>query len=95
MKNIMFYQTFSEHNLLSMSVVSLNKKHETHFSVVLYPATLPTLHFCVSSYNNYFVEIGNPPLMIRFHAFICSRKRKATMHTIAKHFFYLTFVSML
>ena len=33
MKNIMFYQTFSEHNLLPMSVVSLNKKqqHETHY----------------------------------------------------------------
>ena len=32
MKNIMFYQTFSEHNLLPMSEVSLNKKkHETHY----------------------------------------------------------------
>ena len=32
MKNIMFYQTFSEQNLLPMSVVSLNKKkHETHY----------------------------------------------------------------
>ena len=32
MKNIMFYQTFSEYDLLPMSVVSLNKKkHETHF----------------------------------------------------------------
>ena len=64
------------------------------FSVVLYPAPLPTLQFCVSSYNNNFVKIGKPLLMIRFHAFICSRKRKATMHTIAKHFLYLTFVSM-
>ena len=58
------------------------------------PAPLPTLHFCVSSYNNNFVEIGKPLLMIRFHAFICSRKTKATMHTIAKHFLYLIFVSM-
>ena len=64
------------------------------FIVVLYQAPLPTFHFCVSSYNNNFVEIGKPLLMIRFHAFICSRKRKVTMHTIAKHFLYLTFVSM-
>ena len=94
MKNIMFYQTFYERNLLSMTVVSLNKNMKHIFSVVLYPAPLPTLHFCVSSYNNNFVEIGKHLLMIRFNAFICSRKRKATMHTIAKHFLYLTFVSM-
>ena len=74
----MFYQTFSEHDLLPMSVVSLNKKKtfNTLFSVVLYSAPLLTLHFCVSAYSDNFVEIGNPLLMIRFHAFICSRKKK-------------------
>ena len=75
MKNITFYQIFSENDLLPMSVVSLNKKNMK---------PLPTLHFCVSSYSDNFVEIGNSLLMIRFHAFICSRKREATMHTIAK-----------
>ena len=45
MKNIMFHQTFSEHNLLSMTVVSLNKNMKHIFSVVLYPVPLPTLHF--------------------------------------------------
>ena len=86
MKNIMFCQTFSEHDLLPMSVVSLNKKplNTLLFSVVLYPAPLLTLHFCVSSYSDNFVEIGNPLLMIRFHAFICSRTKEATMHSIAK-----------
>ena len=79
MKNIMFYQTFSEHNLLPMSEVSLNKKKTwiaLLFSVVLYPAPLPTLHFCVNSYSNNSVQIGKSLLMIRFHAFIFTKKEK-------------------
>ena len=80
-----------------MSVVSLGKKtcNTLLFTVVLYPALLPTLHFCVSSYSDNFVESGNPLLMIRFHTFFCSRKCEASLHTIAKHFLYLTFVIIL
>ena len=33
MNNIMFYQTFSEHNLLPMSEVNLNKRNITHIII--------------------------------------------------------------
>ena len=87
MKNIMFYQTFSEHNLLHMSEVSMNKKNMNN--IIIFSSSVSSsvtyVTFCVSSYSNNFVQIGKSLLMIRFHAFICSRKREATMHTIAKH----------
>ena len=77
MKNIMVYQTISEHNLLPMSEVSLDKNKMNHivFSVVLYPVPLPTLHFCISFYTNNFVQIGKPLLMIRFQVLSVLEKR--------------------
>ena len=76
----MFFQTFSELNLFPISDVSLNKKHETRFIFSRFVSSSVTYvtFFCVSSYSNNFVQIDKPLLMIRFHAFICSRKREAT-----------------
>ena len=51
----------SEHNLLLMSVVSVNKKIMKHiiiFSVVLYLSLLSTLQCCKSSCSFNFMEMG-------------------------------------
>ena len=63
-------------------------------SVVLYPALLPTLHFCVPSNNDNFVGIGNPLLMIGLHAFICSRKKRSNNAYYCKNTSYILLLSV-